>query len=303
MKKAIAWAAAAALALSLTACSSASSSAAPKGGASQPQAASSAAPASSSAAAQPAAPAEATIEEQVLYEKDGLKITAKSLALGGLFGPELKVLVENDGTQNVTVQVRRVSVNGYMADSSFSCDVAAGKKVNDEISFMDSTLEACGIDTITDIELSFHVFTTEGWDTLDDSDLIQLQTSAAGSYQQAYNDAGTVLVDQDGIKIVYQGLKTGGLMGPSILLYMENNTDQSVTIQQRNMSLNGFMIDGIFSCELEAGKKAVDDISIFDSDLEENDITELENGELSFHIFATEGWNTIFDTDMIAIEF
>lgn len=301
MKKAIAWAAAAALALSLTACSSASS-AASQGGASQPPAASGA-PAASSAAAQPAAPAAATIEEQVLYEKDGLKITAKSLELGGLMGPKLKVLVENDGAQNVTIQVRRVSVNGYMTDSSFSCDVAAGKKVNDEVSFMNSSLEACGIETITDIELSFHIFTTEGWDTLDDSDLIQLQTSAAGSHQQAYDDAGTVLVDQDGIKIVYRGLETGGLMGPSMLLYLENNTDQSVTVQQRNMSLNGFMIDGIFSCEVEAGKKAVDDISIFDSDLEENGITELENGELSFHIFATDGWNTIFDTDMIAVEF
>ena len=303
MKKAIAWAAAAALALSLTACSSASSSAAPKDNASQPQASSAAAPASSSTAPQPASPAEATIEEQVLYEKDGLKITAKSLETGGLFGPELKVLVENDGDQNVTVQARRVSVNGYMAESSFSCDVAAGKKVNDKISFMDSTLEACNIETITDIELSFHVFTTEGWDTLDDSDLVQLQTSAAGSYQQAYDDAGTVLVDQDGVKIVYRGLENDGLMGPQILLYLENNTDQSVTVQQRNMSLNGFMIDGIFSCELEAGKKAVDHISVFDSDLEENGITELENGELSFHIFATEGWNTIFDTEDIAIEF
>lgn len=303
MKKAIAWAAAAAVALSLAACSGASSSAAPKEAASQPQASSASAAPAPSSAAQPAAPAAATIEEQVLYEKDGLRITAKSLELGGLFGPELKVLVENDGAQNVTIQVRRVSINGYMADSSFSCDVAAGKKVNDEVSFMDSTLEACGIETITDIELSFHVFTTEGWDTVDDSDLIHLQTSAAGSYQQAYDDAGTVLVDRDGVKIVYRGLQTGGLMGPSILLYLENNTDQSITIQQRNMSINGFMIDGIFSCELEAGKKAVDDISIFDSDLEENGITEMENGELSFHVFATEGWNTLFDTEDLTIEF
>lgn len=307
MKKLIAWIGAAALAFSLTACGGAASSASkaassPSALASAP-AASTAASSASKAEPAPAASAEATVSEQVLYENNGLKITAKSLEQGGWLGPELKVLVENDGAQDVTVQVRRASVNGYMTDPSFSCDVTAGKKVNDTISLMDSTLEECGIDTITDIEFSFHVFDAKSWDTVDDSEIIHLQTSAAGSYQQVYDDAGTVLVDQAGVKIVYRALETDGLMGPRIMLYLENNTEQAITVQQRDMSINGFMIDGIFSCELEPGKKAVSDISMFDSDLEENGITALETVDLSFHVFTTDGWNTLFDTDTVTIDF
>ena len=74
----------------------------------------------------------ATIEETVLLDRDGIKITAKSLdAKGSFFGPELKMLFENNSGKNITVQARNTSVNGYMIEPMMSVDVASGKKAND----------------------------------------------------------------------------------------------------------------------------------------------------------------------------
>ncbi len=100
------------------------------------------------------------IEEQVLLDRDGIKITAKELSNDSFWGPEVKVLVENTSSQSVTVQLRDVSVNGIMMEPMFSTDVAAGKKVNDSITFMSSEFEEAGITMIQNMEFSFHVFDT-----------------------------------------------------------------------------------------------------------------------------------------------
>jgi hypothetical protein len=124
---------------------------------------------------------EITVTEQVLFEQSGIKLTLKGLK-NGILGPELTVLVENDGSLPVTVQTRDVSVNGFMMNSVlFSADVVAGKKNNSSITFMSIELEENGIETIETIELFFHVFNSESWDTVFDTDTFVINTSAAGS--------------------------------------------------------------------------------------------------------------------------
>lgn len=54
-------------------------------------------------------------------------------------------------------------------DSIFSSEITAGKHAIDSITFMSSELEENGIDTIESIELSFHIFDTESWDTIADT--------------------------------------------------------------------------------------------------------------------------------------
>ena len=69
-----------------------------------------------------------TIEEAVLVDDAGVKITAKSLESEELFGAEVKLLIENNSGKDLTFQCRNVSVNGYMVETMFSADVVNGKK-------------------------------------------------------------------------------------------------------------------------------------------------------------------------------
>ncbi len=111
------------------------------------------------------------------------------------------------------------------------------------------------------------------------------------------------MADQNDILIKYAGLESDSWGDYKIKLTIENNSDTDATVQIRDMSLNGYMIDGIMSCDVVAGKKANDGISIWESKLEENNITELEETEFYFHVYTLEGWDTIFDSDVIKIEF
>lgn len=246
---------------------------------------------------------EETITQTVLLAEAGVKITAKSLDKSGWMGPELKLLIENNTDKNLTVQVRNCSVNGYMIDPSISADVTPGKKVNASILFMDSSLEKAGIDTFADIEFSFHVFDSETWDDYIDSSLITLKTSAADTYNYTYDDSGEVIYEKNSIKIVAKELITDTLFGPELKLYIYNGSDQSITVQTRDDSVNGFMVTTVASFEIGAGKHCVDEITFLSSDLEENEITEITEYEFSLHIFNSDKWGTIDDSDPIVLTF
>lgn len=247
---------------------------------------------------------EVTVDEQVLLEQDDIKITLKSIEYDGLFGPSLQVLVENNSSEAVTIQTRNSSINGVMIEALFSCDVVPGKKANDEITFMDSNLEYADIRTIQEIEFIFHVFDSDTYDGIFDSNTIMVKTSADSSYVQEYDDSGVEVMNEDGIRIVMKKVNTSdSFWGADVYVYIENNSDTDVTIQTRDVSINGFMVDPIFSSDIVAGKKTYDTITFMESDLEDNDISSIDDIELSFHIFESDGWNTILDTPLIEVSF
>lgn len=249
-------------------------------------------------------PAEVAITETVLVDEAGVKITAKSFDADEVFGPALKILIENNSSVDLTVQTRNASVNGYMVETMLSADVVNGKKANDEIVFMASDLEACGIETVADLEFAFHIFTTEDWEDYLDTAPIQLKTTAAETYEYTFDDSGHLAYEGNDVKIVVKGLSAAdSIFGPSIVVYIENNGDRAVTVQARDVSVNGFMVEPIFSSDVMAGKHAVDTITFMSTELEDNEITAIENVELSFTIFDYEGWDTIVDTETVTISF
>ncbi|MDD4112897.1 MAG: hypothetical protein PHC56_07695 [Herbinix sp.] len=245
-----------------------------------------------------------TIDEQVIYEGNDIIVTATGFDSNDLFGPSISVLIENNSDKNITVQSRNSSVNGLMIDTMFSADVSAGKKANDAITFSSSELEVSGITTIKDIELSLHIIETESWDTIIDTDTRVLNTTADASFVQEYDTSGSVVYDSDDIKIFVKKLNSSeSFWGSDLYLFIENNRPEDITVQARDVSINGFMVDPIFSSDISAGKKAFDTITFMESDLTENNITDITDIELKFHIINLNTWDTIIDTDTVKISF
>jgi len=245
-----------------------------------------------------------SVDEQILLDRDNIKITLKSLSFDGWYGPELKVLIENNSDKGITIQTRNSVVNGVMIDTMFSASVEPGKKANDGIAFSTSELERAGITTIKDIEFLFHVFDSDSWDTIFDSNVVSISTNADAGFVQEYNDAGTLLYEDGGLKVVIQSKdEKNSFWGADIFVYVENLTTSDIIIQMRDTSVNGFMIDPMFSCEVLAGKRAYDSITFLESYLTENDIDRIDDMEFSLHIFDSNSWNTIKDTEKLIVSF
>lgn len=244
-----------------------------------------------------------SIEEQVLYDANDIKITATGLD-DSWYGTELKLLIENNSSQDITIQVRNANVNGYMVTTSMSADVAAGKKANDSLTFETTSLKDCGIETMATMEFYFVIIDSESFEDIYNTDVITINTSAAEGYTQTYDDSGEVLAEVNGIKIVSKGLsEKDSFWGPGLIVYIENNSDQDITVQARDVSINGFMVDPSMSEDVVAGKRAITAVQFFDTDLEDNGIETISDLELYFTIFNQESWDEIANTDIINLSF
>ena len=240
-----------------------------------------------------------TIEEQVLFEQDGIVVTAKEYISDSIWGDGIKLLVENNSDKTVSVGCNALIVNNYMITDLFGAEVAAGKKANEVMYLSSAQLEAAGIESVGQVEVYFHVYESEEWEKLFDTERIVIQTSEYANMDTTPDDAGTELYNANGIRIVGKTVDENSFWGTAILLYCENNSGKNIVISVDEMSINGFMMNPLYSTTVYDGKMSIDDVTIFSSDLEENGIENIEEVELKFHIYDADSYSTIDDSDAI----
>lgn len=246
--------------------------------------------------------AEITIEEQVLLEQNDIKITAVSMESDSIWGDGIKLLIENDSPSNVGVSCNALIVNDFMISDLFSSTVAAGKKANETMYISSSELKAAGITNIGQIETYFHIYDSDSYETLFDAEPAIIKTSLYDKMDTTADVKGEELYNQDGVRIIGQYVNENSFWGTAVLLYIENTSGRNIGVSCDNMSINGFMVTPFFSSSVYDGKKAYDDITILSSDLEENNITSVEDIEVNFHIFDADSYSTICDTGAISFQ-
>lgn len=155
-----------------------------------------------------------------------------------------------------------------------------------------------------DIELSFNILDASTFDTITESKAISIKTSADKNYEQKFDESGFVAYEKNGIKIVVKKLESeNSFWGSDIYVYLKNETDQDITVQASNVSINGYMVYPMFSSDIVAGKVSYDTMTFLESDLEDNGITNIEDLELQFNILDMKSYDTIADSDIVKVSF
>ena len=240
---------------------------------------------------------ETKLEEQLLWEFDNIKVYAKGIE-SDEFSSEIKLLVENNSDKDVVIYSDRVAINDYMITDLCSITCTAGNKNIDSVHILNSFLEESKIECINKIDMSFHARDNSSFEEIASSDPVTIYTSDYDENAPAPVFDGTTLVDQNNVKILGLGISEDEFLGPQIVLYIENNTDQTITVYSDDIAVNGFMTTGIMSAEVSPGKKRIDHITLLDSKLEENGITSVDTVELKFRA-RDEKFDTLFETDKI----
>lgn len=107
-----------------------------------------------------------------LYNVDGIKIVGKTVDENSFWGTAILLYCENTTGRNIGISVEEMSINGFMTDPFFATTVYAGKMSLDEITIFSSDLEENGIKEIKDVELKFHIYDEDTYDTIADSNPI-----------------------------------------------------------------------------------------------------------------------------------
>lgn len=205
----------------------------------------------------------ATIESTVLVDQDGIVITAQELVEDSIWGTGIKLLIENNSSENQVIQCDYAVVNNFMMTSLlFSADVAAGKKANETLYFSDTVMEGANISTITDMSFVFYSMNPNTYQRGFTTEEVSLSTSASGSYEQPIPDEGKELYNQNGIRIVGSYVEEDTFWGAGVVLFIENTSDTNMIITCDNMSINGFMVTPYFSALVNSGKMSMSNITI-----------------------------------------
>lgn len=111
-----------------------------------------------------------------------------------------------------------------------------------------------------------------------------------------------VLVDQDGILIKATEYVVDDIWGDGIKLYIENNSDKTVTISCEALIVNNFMITDLFVSEVSPGNRANEVMNLSNSQLEAAGIESVGQVEIYFHVYDSTTYDTVFDSECITIQ-
>lgn len=237
-----------------------------------------------------------SIDEQVLFEYNGIKLTAISIEEDWL-GPQLKILIENESDKNISVSLEGIAVNDCMVSAWLYEDVGTGKKSNATFDIWSTKLSDAGITNIGKIDMYFRIIDSDNFDEIYESGEIELLTSLYDVMDVEIDDIGEEMVNQSGVKIVGKGVSNDLIWGDGVVVYIENNTDRNIVVTTDDLSVNGYMVTGFLYQSVRPGKKAIESIILSSSDLEDNGIESIEELSLSFEIYDEDNFHTILKTN------
>lgn len=237
------------------------------------------------------------VEETVLLENDSCKITLTGIEPDNMWGYTLRIQLENKTADKTLVfSVDKASVNGLDSDPFFASEVSAGKKANEEVSFYDSTLDDAGITDYTDIFLLWRVYDSVDWsadDVLNEGvHVYPFGEEKAVKFVREPQPGDIVIAENGSVRATVIEIVPDSFYGYTVMLYLENNTDTTVMFSADSVSVNGFMVDPYYADSVGAGMTAYSEMSWFESDFEDNGITEVEEIEFTLRVYDAESWSS-----------
>lgn len=225
------------------------------------------------------------VMETVVYDADGIKITATGMEENALSGINLKFLVENSTDKNIAMSGTNFVVNDITISGYLYIDVAAGKKANGAVEFSKENLTAMNI---TDIATFFsgdsYIYDSDSYETICYTPFF-VETTASESYTQIIDDSGDVLFDQNGITVITKNIKDD-FLGQYACFLVKNNTGKDIICEGEHISVNGFTINAWMYDVIYADTVRLCEMELLSSTLEENGIVDIE--EITFNLRVIE---------------
>ena len=102
--------------------------------------------------------------------------------------------------------------------------------------------------------------------------------------------AEVTLVDDENCTVIIKGYDDDALLGYGVNVYLENKTDKELMFSIGEVSVNGYMCDPFWATTVSSGKKANEQITFFESDLEANGIENVEEISFTLNVYDNADW-------------
>lgn len=268
-----------------------------------------------------------TIEETVLVDENGVKITATGLEYND-YSAVLHLSIDNNTKSEIKVLANGgASVNNYMVPGYMLCRVPAGENTEDVFEFDYAELELYGMYEIATMGIHFEVSDSDYNDLVDTVSYLSTSiekeyTPDTKSYQNSITDPQTIdqyqydilswatdtIFNQYGVQFTSELLMKNSDGDRIVMVEATNSNDVKISIGFDSLSINGDNInDHTFEWgEIDPGKSAIMSINIDDCiENEKEDVTEEYNdiSEVKFNVDIYSTQDTIIEGEPLTIPF
>ena len=205
----------------------------------------------------------------------------------------MKIYLENKSDLTVMFSMENAVANGYVANPYWTAEIAPGKKKNDTVSIYD--LSEKGIaDTVSIFSFDLRAYDSNDWsaDALfrQRYTLYPLGESSASIKERETQSSDILLVDNQDISITVTGFGMDDIWGYTAHVYLVNKTDTTVMFACDDASVNGFILDPFWACEVPPAARCFTDICWSTDKLEENGIEAVQEIEITFRAYDNDNW-------------
>ncbi len=237
---------------------------------------------------------EFVFEEVTVLDDENCVIRITGAEEDAVWGYTLKAYFENKSDVDYTFSVDTATINGVTVDPLFATDVSAGKKTNEEISFIDFFPEGVDIGEYTDIALTFSVYDSEDWEADAVAEVTAhvypLGQDKATVYTREAQESDQVLIDNEWFTMVAIGDREDELWGYTTDVYFVNKSDKNLFLSVDEASVNDYVAEPFYAVVLVADSCAFGEISWLGESLEDSDFDTIESIEFTLTAVDNADW-------------
>ncbi len=247
-----------------------------------------------------------SIKEEVVLSDELMTVTVLDLVDKDESDFYLNLLIENNSEQELKLSLDShvLAVNDFMINGFLSEDVSANSSIEVPIELSKAGLRFNNIEAVASIDFILSIRDLD-YNALFTSELITINTSIADEYKQTVDKKGNVLIDNEYITVIDQGLSANEYSS-QVNFYIENKTEKSVFISFVLTSINGYMNnDSDLNVEVLPGKSTYE-IAYFSGGafpLNSFEKQYIEEYEFQVEVWDLHTWDYIYFSDFITIEY
>ncbi len=219
----------------------------------------------------------ATIEETIMWDNADIKITAVGLGADQNYHI-VKLKVENKTSSDIHVMASRTAVNSFVVEPSMGVNVSANSTADGELKIRKEYVPA-GV--IADVETRFS-YSSSNYSVSGKTQRVKLETSAAATFDYSYDESGTVLYDEKGIKIICKGLNDDG--NPIIYMSSTGELSEGCCVEELDVYVNDKEVNADFCQWVFTNTRNLSVLELDGKDVDGNDIGKVKTMKLSFKI-------------------
>lgn len=237
-----------------------------------------------------------TFAETVLIDNENCKVTVTGFTTGIGNDVVMQMSLENKTDINLMFTVEWAAINGVMDDPFWADEVAAGKILNTEIYWSAEDLQKKMISKLSAVEFMLRAYDSDNWEA---EDLLAETVTVYpfGEDQAEYvaredQASDVVLYADDAVRVIATGFDPQGEYGNTVGLYLENHTEQTLTMTADDCAVNGVMADPIWVEEVAPGKVAFSEMNWYlDSTIETLGITDITEVTGTLRAYDSDDWS------------